>query len=140
MLIKTTRHGSDFLQLDAYTFSEREWAALQNTMKRLGADTGFSQLNRDEVGREGRRFYLKDVTTIDALQSLLRGRFDTTGQFEPEPGAGKRYACSEVIRTGMGSGCEEFAASDDDTAVVSCGIIAGRNNWLGGDAKQGSCG
>lgn len=140
MFIRTTRPGPEVLHVDAYTFSEGEWAALRDTMDRSGARTEFLSLDRDEVGREGRRYYVEGLTQIEALQSLLRGRFDSTGRFEPEPGASKRYACREVTRTGMGRGCEEFAASDDSAAVVRCGMIAGRRKWLGGDAKRGTCG
>jgi hypothetical protein len=40
----------------------------------------------------------------------------------------------------MGNGCQEFAATDNSTAIVRCGIIAGQQKWFGGEAKPGNCG
>lgn len=142
MIILVKRPYSEILQLDAYTYSEREWAALKSVIERVGSTTAYTSLGFDKNDRPGRRYALESSSTISALQELLRGNFDVNGRFEPDPprDASRKYACREVTRSGMGKGCEEFAAPDDATAIVICGILAGRRSWLGGDAKSGGCG
>src|SRR5438445_8538367 len=112
MLIRTIRPVLEMLSVEGYTFDEREWTALEDTLSRAGASTRFSPLERDSFGREGRRYNVVGIRIIEALEALLRGRFDSAGRFEPEPGAAKQYACREDTRSGLGQGCKEFAASD----------------------------
>jgi hypothetical protein len=139
MLITTSMREHDVLVFDCYTFSNDEWNALGSTLLAAGARTDFSPLGRDRAGREGRRYFIEGLTPIQTLASFLRGRFDPNGRFESEPNAPKVYACREVTRTGIGTGCQEFASSDLSSAIVKCGIIAGQKSWLGGDAKEGKC-
>lgn len=139
MLIRTTRREPQVLLIEAYTFSNREWMALEDTLGRAEVRREFSPLDRDAAGRPGRRYYAEGLQQIGMLEALLGGRFDANGRFQPEPSTAKQYACREVTRNGIGKGCQEFAAADDSSAVVKCGIIAGQHNWLGGDPTPGTC-
>ena len=141
MLINTEmvkRDGQE-LRIIGYTFNEREWVALGEVMALSGINLSYSSLGPDEFGREGRRHYARTTEQIASLERVLQGRFDNEGRFVATAGAGKRYACREVKHTGMGNGCEEFNAQSDSVATVKCGIIAGQQNWFGGDPKEGSC-
>lgn len=140
MLIETRMSAPNALHIIAYTFSEREWMALEDVLIQSSIGAEYSPLDRDEFGRDGRRYYATTAQQIASLARVLQGRFDSRGRFEADRATGKPYACREVRHSGMGNGCEEFEAPDDSTAIVRCGIIAGQKKWFGGDAKQGRCG
>jgi hypothetical protein len=139
MLIETRMRAPNVLYIEAYTFSIEEWTALEEILDRSGISFRYSPLDRDELGRGGRRYVAETSQQIETLARLLQGRFGSEGRFEPSFETGRRYACREIRRSGMGNGCQEFVAPDDRTAIVRCGIIASQRRWLGGDAKQGSC-
>ena len=139
MLIKTKMDTHNVLYIIAYTFSSREWMALDEILGRAGISSKYSPLEQDESGRDGRRYYAETPQQIDSLAGLLQGHFNSQGRFEPARGTGRRYACREVRHSGMGNGCQEFDAPDDSAAMVRCGIIAGQRSWFGGEAKQGNC-
>ena len=139
MYIETRRGAPNSLDISAYTFRETEWMALMDILDRCGISSEHSPLGADEFGREGRRYYVRTGEQIESLARVLQGHFGMAGRFEPDRGTGRTYACREVQRMGLGSGCEEFDASDDHAAIVKCGMIAGRRIWFGGESKQGTC-
>ncbi len=138
MLIKTAIEVSAILHLDAYTYDEREFTALERTLASAGIGIEFLLLTKDESERDGRRYRVTS-SQIPELQSVLGGNFDALGQFTPVLGAGKAYACRQIVRSGAGSGCEDLVASDDYVATTKCAIIAGNKKWWGGVAQPGKC-
>ena len=138
MLIKTSIEMSVALYLDAYTYDEREFAALERTLRSASIGAEYLTLERDEHGREGRR-YTATSSQIPDLQKILEGEFDARGQFAPWLASGKTYACRQLVRSGAGPGCQELVALDDYVATTKCAIIAGNNKWWGGVAQPGTC-
>jgi len=138
MLIISSRNDVGALQLDAYTYAHSEFVALEKTLEFADVRSTFQNIDRDRAGREGRRYKVPSEQ-IRRLESVLGGLFDRSGQFTLSPGGGVTYACREIDAGGMGNGCQEFAAPNQDVATTKCALIARGNNWLGGVAQLGRC-
>ncbi len=82
-------------------------------------------------------------SNVSKLELRLGGEFNNNGRFtiiptEPSDES-QRFACREVAIAGAGKGCEDIVAADDIDAKFKCGLVAGNNKWLGGDARRGQC-
>jgi len=127
------------LELTATTYSAAEFEALHDVLGRLGTIRIRNPARRDRIGREVRE-YAVPRRRVEKFVKVVGGRFDQAGAFIPSArGRGRRYACREVTTGGRRGGCEEIIATDDSTATVKCALIAGRNNWFGGEARAGAC-
>lgn len=140
VLIKTELRD-DQLRLFAYTFQQSEFEILESVLKRVGISSDFSPIEPDSSKREGRRYYVPGPM-VPNLGHALGGSFDSAGRFTPDPaGSGARYACKEKKLGGRdGKGCQDFTASDDQSAFVACSLIAGRHGWYFGKHQPGTCG
>ncbi|MBI3702949.1 MAG: hypothetical protein HY244_03630 [Rhizobiales bacterium] len=129
------------LELEATTFSEMEFAAVEDVLRKLGIEVRFSPLEPKPRDNRERRRYNVSHDLIPKLENALSGHFLRTGEFQPSPTQpGSVYACEEVKLSGRGKGCEELAASDMAAARVKCGLVANSKKWFGGVPRPGTCG
>jgi hypothetical protein len=148
MFIRTYMRAPGTLYIVAYSFSNDEWATLEETLRIAGIEPNFFRIEPstfrpegdDPGGREGRIYAVDTWGKIGRLAQVLQGRFNVeTGVFTPTTETGDRYACREMGRSGFESGCEELVAPNHVIARTKCGIIASKNNWFGGEALPGHC-
>jgi len=127
------------LHLNAATYSTGEIGVLLDVLSEAGGFRIRNPVGRDRRGRLLYEFQISEIG-LKRLQSILGGRFDEEGHFIPKvTRGGRKYACQEVTDAGRIHRCENITATDDSTASVKCGFVAGRNNWFGGLARAGVC-
>lgn len=127
------------LELLASTYSSAEFEHLHNVLSRLGIIRIRNPARRDRDGREVREYSVlpEDVAR---LERELGGSFEEDGTFtERARKRGRPYACREISPNGRGQGCKEIIATDQSVALVKCALIAGQNNWFGGEPHEGTC-
>jgi hypothetical protein len=126
------------MYLSAYTFSDKEFRALEIVLEEAGIFPKFSPIRLKFDSRPGRRYFVPKESIL-RFASVLGVDFDRRGQLVLKGGLGGGYACEEIKVGGRGNGCEEFSAQNDNFAIVICGMIAKGKKWFGGVPRKGGC-
>lgn len=134
------------LFLNAYSFSSAEINAVAIVISNSDIKVTVTELPIDRTGRFGIQFMIlsADIYKLERTLNLkFEGNEDSTvikmGEhwLHFDGRSSKSYKCRRIDPPP--ASCETIYASDDKEATVVCGLVASKNNWLGGDAKPGHC-
>lgn len=127
-------NGDKELFIDCYSYQINEFDSIYFVLKKSTVEYAEYKLPPDKSNRIGFRFSLIGES-IQKLESYLKISF-----FAAEiTGSGQPYKCERVSVLDSATGCKTIYADNDHSANVICAIVARKQNWFDGLARQGVC-